>query len=278
MAVSAVVSVKTTTFFQPKLAPLSDAVIQCIKELNDKGINATLEVIQRNVQLKNDSMGERVGREAVISCLKSLFREKKIQFSPNRGYSLTSSASSPFTTCKERQSGVPSTPPASSLSPQPSPPHPDPKYEQLYRVDTPASNVRILSPAGLRVSSPELSSPESHRIHSHLKTIPCIMHRDQQRYHTLPSRVRLHREPAAVTEESKYQRVSLTPPTGRPNTRSSCVIHHRDPRYSTLPTRAKLSQEYNEELKRRGTPATTASVRNREKDKSVAKSVYHFDL
>lgn len=288
---SAVVSVKTTTFFQPKLAPLSDAVIQCIKELNDKGINATLEVIQRNVQLKNDSISDRPGRDAVISCLKSLFREKKIQFSPNRGYSLTiaSSASSPFTTCKERQSTILPRPMMSQSCspPSPLPPHPDPNpgsnTENLYRVETPASNVRILSPAppssSARMSSPDLSSPESHRIHSHLRTIPCIMHRDQQRYHTLPSRVRLHREPPAT--DSTCRRVSLTPtaPTAatRPDTRNQCVIHRRDPRYSTLPPRAKLSHEYNEEpLNGRGTTTTTTGVRNREKDKSVAKSAYHF--
>lgn len=290
---------KTTTFFQPKLAPLSDAVIQCIKELNDKGINATLDVIHRNVQLKNDSISDRPGRDAVISCLKSLFREKKIQFSPNRGYSLTiaSSASSPFdhvpfTTCKERQSTILPRPMMSQSGspPSPLPPHPDPnsdagsKTEHLYRVETPASNVRILSPAppssSPRMSSPDLSSPESHRIHSHLRTIPCIMHRDHQRYHTLPSRVRLHREPPPPATDSTCRRVSLTPAppvATRSDTRNQCVIHRRDPRYSTLPPRARLSQEYNEEsLNGRGTTTTTTGVRNREKDKSVAKSAYHF--
>ena len=274
---------KTTTFFQPKLAPLSDAVIQCIKELNDKGINATLEVIQRNVQLKNDSISDRPGRDAVVSCLKSLFREKKIQFSPNRGYSLTSSTSSPFTTCKERQSTI-LPPPVLSRSPPslpPHSPHPDPdsdhKSEHLYRVETPASNVRILSPIPPDRRSPDLPSPESHRIHSHLKTIPCIMHRDQQRYHSLPSRVRLHREPP-VASESTCRRVSLTPAVASPSdTRNQCVIHRRDQRYSTLPPKAKLSQEYNEAPPNgRGTTATTTGVRNREKDKSAAKSAYHF--
>lgn len=294
---SAVVSVRTS-FFQPKLAPLSDAVIECIKDLNDKGINATLEVIHRNVQLKSDSISDRPGRDAVISCLKTLFREKKIQFGPNRGYSLTNAArpSSPFTTCKDGQSTSSTIHPMTqSRGPPDLPLHSDPNSdaghsESLYRVETPASNVRILSPpppplSSCRVSSPEMSSsPESHRIHSHLRTIPCIMHRDQQRYHTLPSRVRLHREPASAGERDaagqSCERKSLTPVARHSDTRNQCAIHRRDQRYSTLPPKAKLSPEHNEDpLNAEEGTATSATtgVRNREKDKNVgAKSAYHW--
>lgn len=259
----AVVSVKTTTFFHPKLASLSDGVMECIKELNDKGINATLEVIHRNVQLKNDAISERPDREAVISCLKSLFREKKIQFSPNRGYSLTDSASSSFATCKERQS-------------VPQSPDPD---SHAYRVETPKSSVRIASPpASPLMSSPDLSSPESSRIHSHLRTIPCLMHRSHQRYHSLPPRVRLQPE---TDTNCQSNGVSLTPAPTPPvvhhaDTRNQCTIHRRDQRYSTLPAKARLSQEYNERHVRVTTTATTGRSRDKEKTPSPVKSAYHF--
>jgi hypothetical protein len=126
------------------------------------------------------------------------------------------------------------------------------------------------------------SSPESHRIHSHLRTIPCIMHRDQQRYHTLPSRVRLHREPASAGDAAgqSCEKKSLTPVARQADTRSQCAIHRRDQRYSTLPPKAKLSPEYHNEdsLNAKGTTTSaTTGVKNREKDKNVAaKTAYHW--